>query len=511
MSKIPSTWEITKLEALGRLYCGQSPATANVNREGNGTPYVTGPEQWDGQKILLHKWTTTPKRVVPDGCIFITVKGAGVGKLFPGVHCAIGRDIYAFHPNESIERRFLELALRFTIDVVIRAAKGDIPGLSKTQIFDHEIGLPPLDEQRRIVAKIEELFSELDEGVANLKKARAQLAVYRQALLKHAFEGHLTADWRAQHANQLESADQLLTRIREEWEARYQQQLNEWQIAMEKWEAGDKKESKPSKPRTPPIAQLPTNEECNQLPALPAGWHWMRLGSCNVEVFDGPFGSHLKTSDYVGSGIRVVRLENIGVLKFIEEKESFITAAKYKTLIEHTVVPGDIVFSSFITERTRVAMVPPSIDKAVNKADCFCVRCHGTVLKNRFTCVLLSTRSAFKQLEAAVHGVGRPRINTTQLKELFVPVCSPAEQQEVMNQVDAQFSEIDALEADIDLNLQKAEALRQSILKKALAGELVPQDPADEPASELLARIRAGRETAAVASPKRSSPKLKRP
>ena len=80
-----------------------------------------------------------------------------------------------------------------------------------------------------------------------------------------------------------------------------------------------------------------------------------------------------------------------------------------------------------------------------------------------------------------------------------------------MNQVDAQFSEIDALEADIDLNLQKAEALRQSILKKALAGELVPQDPADEPASELLARIRAGRETAAVASPKRSSPKLKRP
>ena len=113
---------------------------------------------------------------------------------------------------------------------------------------------------------------------------------------------------------------------------------------------------------------------------------------------------------------------------------------------------------------------------------------------NRFTCVLLSTRSAFKQLEAAVHGVGRPRINTTQLKELFIPVCSPAEQQEVMNQVDAQFSEIDALEADIDLNLQKAEALRQSILKKAFAGELVPQDPADEPAAALLARIRAERE-----------------
>lgn len=356
---------------------------------------------------------------------------------------------------------------------------------------------PSLAEQKRIVAKIEELFSELDEGVANLKKARAQLAVYRQALLKHAFEGRLTAEWRAQHADELESAEELLERIRAEREERYQQQLKTWEKALKIWEADSKKADKPSKPRVPLVAQLPTQQELDKLPGLPAGWHWMRLGSCNTDVFDGPFGSHLKTSDYVGSGIRVVRLENIGVMKFIEEKESFITEAKYRTLVEHTVVPGDIVFSSFITERTRVAMVPPTIDKAVNKADCFCVRCQGTVLMNRYATIVLSTRSTFKQLEDAVHGVGRPRINTTQLKELLIPVCSPAEQQELMNQVDAQFSEIDALEADIDQNLQRAEALRQSILNKAFAGELVPQDGADEPAAALLARIHAEREAQA--------------
>src|SRR5690606_20492978 len=60
------------------------------------------------------------------------------------------------------------------------------------------IPLPPLPEQHRIVAKIEELFSELDKGIENLKTARAQLKVYRQALLKHAFEGKLTAQWRAE-------------------------------------------------------------------------------------------------------------------------------------------------------------------------------------------------------------------------------------------------------------------------------------------------------------------------
>ncbi|MDP0971844.1 type I restriction endonuclease subunit S, partial [Klebsiella pneumoniae] len=79
-----------------------------------------------------------------------------------------------------------------------------------------------LNEQKRIVAKIEELFSELDNGIAVLKTAREQLKVYRQAVLKHAFEGKLTAQWRAENQDKLESPEQLLTRIQQEREARYQ-------------------------------------------------------------------------------------------------------------------------------------------------------------------------------------------------------------------------------------------------------------------------------------------------
>ncbi|WP_395733878.1 restriction endonuclease subunit S [Prosthecobacter sp.] len=436
---------------------------------------------------LLFAWSGTP--------------GTSFGAhLWRGGNAWLNQHIFRItFSSDQFDKKFLQLAINQNLQEYVRIAHGGagLAHITKKMFEASVLPSPSLAEQKRIVAKIEELFSELDEGVANLKKARAQLAVYRQALLKHAFEGRLTAEWRAQHADELESAEELLERIRAEREERYQQQLKTWEKALKIWEADSKKADKPSKPRVPLVAQLPTQQELDKLPGLPAGWHWMRLGSCNTDVFDGPFGSHLKTSDYVGSGIRVVRLENIGVMKFIEEKESFITEAKYRTLVEHTVVPGDIVFSSFITERTRVAMVPPTIDKAVNKADCFCVRCQGTVLMNRYATIVLSTRSTFKQLEDAVHGVGRPRINTTQLKELLIPVCSPAEQQELMNQVDAQFSEIDALEADIDQNLQRAEALRQSILNKAFAGELVPQDGADEPAAALLARIHAEREAQA--------------
>ena len=164
-----------------------------------------------------------------------------------------------------------------------------------------EVPLPPTNEQHRIVTKIEELFSELDKGIENLKTARAQLKVYRQALLKHAFEGKLTAQWRAENQGKLETAAALLKRIQHERAQRYQQQLAEW-------EASGKQGSKPKALKhLPPL----TVEELAELPELPEGWSWTRLGNTNVEVSDGPFGSNLKSSDYVDNGVRVVRLENI--------------------------------------------------------------------------------------------------------------------------------------------------------------------------------------------------------
>ena len=250
------------------------------------------------------------------------------------------------------------------------------------------ISVPPTNEQHRIVAKIEELFSELDKGIENLKTARAQLKVYRQALLKHAFEGKLTAQWRAENQDNLETADALLKRIQQERTQRYQQQLAVW-------EAASKQGSKPKAPKSlPPL----TSEELGELPVLPEGWGWTRLGNTNVEVSDGPFGSNLKSSDYVDDGVRVVRLENIGSLQFIEEKVSYVNEEKYESLKNHTVSSGDIIFSSFITENVRVALLPPNIKRAINKADCFCVRIYGEALSNAYAVLFLSTRRVYKQL-----------------------------------------------------------------------------------------------------------------
>jgi len=365
--------------------------------------------------------------------------------------------------------------------------------LTQSAMRQLPIKLAPLPEQHRIVAKIEELFSELDKGIENLKTAQVQLKVYRQALLKHAFEGKLTAQWREQNRDKLETAAALQQRIQQERAQRYQQQLADWQA------------NGGTKPKASKLLPPLSKEELAELPELPEGWGWTRLGNTNVEVSDGPFGSNLKSSDYVDSGVRVVRLENIGSLRFIEEKESYVTEEKYELLKRHTVTAGDIVFSSFIIENVRVALVPPSITKAINKADCFCVRFYGETLSNNYAVLFLSTRHVYKQLESLIHGVGRPRINTTQLKDVVIPVCSAEEQQVILAEIEARLSEVDQLELTLTTSLQQAEALRQSILKRAFSGQLVPQDPHDEPASALLARIEAERTDSVLKSKRKAT------
>ena len=435
---------LVKLEHCGELYCGQSPSVAEVNTDGRGQPYFTGPEQWDGRTLHVEKWTEHPKRLVPEGCIFITVKGAGVGKLFPGIAGAIGRDIYAFRVHEALNFKYILYALRHTIDTVVGQAKGDIPGLSRNHILDHLIVLPSVAQQNRIVAKIEELFSELDKGGENLATAKQQLKVYRQAILKHAFEGKLTADWRAQNPDKLKTPEALLLCIGTERDARHAKAVEDWQRAVVEWRAAGEIGDRPVKPRQPSDEQAEKGDAA-LWPEVPSCWATVQLGMLNVEIFDGPFGSNLKTSDYVEHGVRVVRLENIGLGRFIDEKLSFVSEEKYEHLKKHTVFPGDIVFSSFVTDAIRSATIPKSTKFAVNKADCFGVRFFGSAVGSEFVQRFIESRNAFKQVEGMIHGVGRPRINTTQLKQVVVPVCTPDEQAEIIEILERVLSEIEAL------------------------------------------------------------------
>ncbi|WP_083188185.1 restriction endonuclease subunit S [Prosthecochloris sp. CIB 2401] len=192
-----------------------------------------------------------------------------------------------------------------------RAKGSGTPHVDPDLLWNYSFPIPPLNEQHRIVAKIEELFSELDKGVESLKKAREQLKVYRQALLKYAFEGKLTEDWRKKNADKLETADQLLDRIKHEREARYQQQLEEWKSAVEQWEKDGKVGKRPSKQGKPKHLKSIGKDIQQTLPNLPDGWVWGKLGLMTTGVEYGSSTKSKKTGSHP-----VLRMGNIQNGKF---------------------------------------------------------------------------------------------------------------------------------------------------------------------------------------------------
>ncbi len=514
-NNLPYGWEQTSIGDAYRVIGGGTPSTKNDKFWGGSVPWITSADINGVREIDISKYVTqagienSTTNLVPERALLVVTR-VGLGKIaIANQPICFSQDLQGLVQDPKLI--FPEFSLYF-LSFVLQRLKFEgrgttISGLTKKQLMDTFFPLPPLNEQRRIVAKIEELFSELDKGVESLKTARAQLKTYRQAVLKHAFEGKLTAQWREENKDKLEPADKLLERIKSERETRYQQQLEDWQQAVKAWEdGGNEGKKKPGKPRKPSTIE----PEGVELPVLPEEWTWEQIGNLNIDVFDGPFGSNLKTSDYVDEGVRVIRLENIGYLKFIENKLSYVTEEKYETIRRHTVHSGDIIFSSFIIDGIRVVILPPTIDCAINKADCFCVRVHGNTISNEFLTFFLSTRAAYKQIEADIHGIGRPRINTTQLKSFIVPICNPNEQLEIISQLSKKLSLVENIEGSIDSELQKSEALRQSILKKAFSGQLVPQDSNDEPASVLLERICAEKAAQATAKAKtKKKPKRK--
>lgn len=482
--ELPKGWVKTSLAAVGRLYCGQSPSVSEVNHSGQGAPYVTGPDQWDGSTLTVDKWTTNPRRLVPDGCIFITVKGAGVGTLFAGVACAIGRDVYAYEPAKELPRKFIEYSLRYNILQILRHAKGDIPGLSKDHILGHQASFPPLNEQQRIVAKIEELFSDLDAGVAALERAKANLKRYRAAVLKAAVEGKLTEEWRAEHPA-TEPAPKLLERIlkerRQKWEA----------DQLAKYAAAKKEPPKNWKEKyvepTPPVT--------NGLPELPEEWCW---ASVEQLLFESPQnGAYFPKTAY-GKGNAIIRIDDYQLYssRSVDQlKKVNISDADYQT---YSLSNNDLLVNrvNSLTHLGKVLLIESRHLPAVFESNMMRLKL-GNIKTAYYVREYLRSKSGIKRLtQNAKWAVNQASINQMDVQMTPVPLPPIEEQQAIVNEVAERLSQIDLAESTINQGLLRATRLRQSILKQAFEGKLVPQDPNDEPADELLKRIKSESEVA---------------
>ena len=363
-----------------------------------------------------------------------------------------------------------------------------IPGLNRDDAYHLVIRLPPLPEQHRIVAKIEQLFSELDKGIESLKTARAQLATYRQAVLKHAFEGKLTAQWREENKDKLEKPEQLLARIKQERAALYERQLQEWKTAVKEWEAKGRNSKKPPKPRKPKDVSPVLN--VGSLVVLPTAWRWTTVSEIADLVADG---TH-HTPDYASSGIPFISVKNVrhGRVSFDDCK--FISWDDHEALTQrcHPEL-GDLLITKSGTIG-RLAIVPDrefSLFVSVALVKIQSARAH---ISSRWLRYAFEHHIMGLNIDQQIKGGLLKNYHLEDLRLARLPLCGVREQEELVRLIDERLSVLEQLDSTLELQLVGANALRQSILKKAFSGQLVAQDPHDEPASILLNKIKAERE-----------------
>ena len=325
------------------------------------------------------------------------------------------------------------------------------------------IPLPPLPEQHRIVAKIEELFTRLDAGVEALKKIKAQLKRYRQSVLKHAFEGKLTEEWRQAHKHELEPASVLLDRIKQE---------------RHKTAKGKYKELPP--------------RDTTDLPELPKGWVWSNFEELKKAqrnaIKAGPFGSSLKKESYVPHGYRIYGQEQV-----IRQNPSYgnyyIGEEKYTELKSCAVKPGDILIS-LVGTIGKVLILPEDSEPGIINPRLIKLSLEERLVDNKYIKAYIESSTVRDFFTLASHGETMEILNLGILRTLPIPVPSPTEQHKIVSEIERRFSVADEIEKTIDHSLKQSERLRQSILRRAFEGKLVPQEPNDEPAEKLLERIR---------------------
>ena len=440
-------------------------------------PFVSEAEQFVTDQALAN----TTLRVYPKNTLIVALYGEGktrgkVSELL--IDATINQALAALglHITDQAHRRFVKYFLQSNYAALRRQAAGGMqPNLNLSLVNRIRVPVAPLNEQGRIVAKIEELFSDLDAGVAALNRAKANLKRYRAVVLKAAVEGKLTDEWRTKHPAK-EPASALLARIlkerRQKWES----------DQLAKFAAAEKEPPKNWRDKyvepTPPVT--------TGLPELPDGWCWVSVDQLGDIQLGRQRSPKNRSDEFPTKYIRAANLTESG-LDLTDILDMEFQPRELETYRLHT---GDVLLSEASGSPDQVGK--PVVWNGEIDDCCFqntVIRLRPVGIPSEYPLTVFRHYYRSKLFAKVSAGVGINHLSAGKFSALPFPLAPLAEQKLIVAEVEERLSVIAVAERQLESNLTRADRLRQSILKQAFEGKLVSQDPKDEPASVLLERI----------------------
>ncbi len=424
--------------------------------------------------------------------VLLNITGASIGRVTIAPQdmdgARVNQHVCIIRPKPAANPRFLShfLASPVMQRVITEQQVGVTrQALTKGMILAFDVGLPPLAEQVRIVDEIEKQFTRLDAGVAALRRAEANLKRYKAAVLKAAVEGWLTERWRAEHPD-VEPASELLKRILTERRRRWEQSELAKMQTKGKPPTDDRWKIKYDEPIAP---------DPDTLFPLPTGWTWATID----QLLDrGEYGTSVKCLPE-SVGVPVLRIPNI------VEQEIDLANLKYATAEpngwpECKLVPGDLLVcrtNGSLDLLGKTAAVREHLDGDYAFAS-YLIRLRLVMVDTLpvFVHHVFGSQHGRNFIEGhAASSAGQHNISLSTLQRFVVPLPPLPECKAIIESIEEKLGFASTLRAATRSNVRRADRLRQSILKRAFEGKLVPQDPTDEPASVLLDRIRAERQS----------------
>lgn len=461
---LPKGWEIKRLGDIAMSEKGKKPKNQfNEKTDKCCYPYI---DIEAFEKGIIKSYTDGIKCVLCDENDFLMVwDGSRSGLVGKGVKGALGSTLVRISlPDVNNLYAYYFLLSKYK-EINTRAKGSGTPHVDPDLLWNYAFPIPPTQKQQQaIVDKIESLFAEIDAGIACLKTAGQQLKQYRQALLKNAFNGELTKQWRLEHADSLPSEKELLAQIQTARQQHHDRQLADWQTTVKQWEQTGKQGKKPSKPKAP--TQAVKFEE--GFADLPSGWGVIKINQV-ADIFTG--ATPLKSNpDYYNNGsipwITSGSLNN----EFVSTPDNFVTdlalkETNLKLLPKHT-----LLVAMYGEGKTRGKCSELLIEATTNQAIAGIVINEKLPINRNFLKFYMFKNYADIRRQSS--GGVQPNLNLSLIGNIIFPFPCLAEQTQIVAVLESKLTACDQLAAELDKQLKQAELLKQAVLKAAFSGRL---------------------------------------